>query len=1150
MSNPLSLQQLAQHPISGNQTRWAPFNNTRIARLLALKHTHSRQMLVMVVPSAQQAPQLEALIRFFSPQATLLTLPEWETLPYDRFSPPQEIISERLRTLYRLSQHPHAILITSLPTLMQRLPPPAFIAQQVLLLQQGEQLDLDAFLHRLEQNNYQRVSQVHEPGEFAVRGSIIDLFPAGSDTPFRLDLFDNEIDTIRIFDPDTQRSSDTVSRIELLPAREFSLDSESVDLFRRQARQLLGAEVRQSQLYQDISEGKRLLGGLEYYLPLFHNDTSTLFDYLASAEATFFLHGDLYQSAEENWHTFQERFEVAQLNKDFPPLPPAQLILRPDEVMAKLKSHTSVWLEREITSKTHLVTEHLPLPPLQIQQQGLPLAKLNAFIDQFSGRTLIVAESPGRREALLTLMKNHPHQPHTVQDWPAFLADTTPFALTVGPVEESCADQEIAIITEADLLGQSVTQARRRYKRPHEDFDTAIRNLAELEIGQPVVHIEHGVGRYEGLQTLDSAGQQQEFVVLRYAGDDKLYVPITQLELISRYTGANPEHAPLHRLGTDKWRKAKEQAAKRAQDIAAELLDIYAQRAARTGTRYTLDETEYARFVAAFPFEETPDQQAAIEAVLADMQSPQPMDRLVCGDVGFGKTEVALRAAFVAASNGKQVAVLVPTTLLAQQHYEKFRDRFADWPIEVGLLSRFQNTKAQKTTLQALSEGKLDIIIGTHKLLQKEIRFKDLGLVILDEEHRFGVKQKEQLKKLRAEVDVLTLTATPIPRTLNMAMNDLRSLSLIATPPAKRLAVETFVQPWRKETAREACLRELRRGGQVYMLFNDVDKIEAFAEEIQSLVPEGRVAIAHGQMPERQLERVMQDFYHQKFNILVCTTIIETGIDIPTANTILIYRADKFGMAQLHQLRGRVGRSHHRAFAYLFTPEDKSQITPDAQKRLEAISRHNTLGAGFLLASHDLEIRGAGELLGDKQAGQIQQVGFTLYQELLARAVKAYKQGEMPATDTLEPAHTDVELHVPALIPEDYLPDVATRLVMYKRIASASSEEALAQLEIEMIDRFGLLPETTKNLFAVTRLKLKARALGIQALEADEERARITFTDTPDIDPAKLIQLIQQDPQHYRMKGQQQLLVFATMPDIATRITTLETLLNQLTPEP
>lgn len=1148
MPQTLPLSQLHEHPRKGAHTRWAPFNRTCIARLLTELNEKIQHPLIMVVPTAHQVQQVEELVGFFAPEAQRLTLPEWETLPYDRFSPPQDIISERLKTLYALSQHPRAIVIASLPTLMQRLAPAEFIAHQVLLLKQGDELDLEAFLQRLEQSSYQRVSQVNEPGEFAVRGSIIDLFPTGSPIPFRLDLFDNEIDTIRTFDPETQCSLKTVERIELLPAREFNLDEASIERFRRQARQVFGSEIRQSQLYKDLSEGKRLIGGLEYYLPLFHEKTATLFDYLQD-KADFYLHGDLMQSAEENWHTFKERFEIAQLNKDFPPLEPAQLILRPDEVMAHLKAYTPVWLDTAITDKTQAIVEHVPLPDLKIQQQGLPLAKLNAFVDQFPGRVLVVAESPGRREALLTLMKNHPNLPQTVNGWSEFLHLGSAFALTVGPIEESCAEPNLAIISETDLLGQSVTQTRRRYKRPHEDFDTAIRNLAELEIGQPVVHIEHGVGRYEGLQTLESAGHAQEFVVLRYAGDDKLYVPVTHLELISRYTGANPETAPLHRLGTDKWKKAKEQAAKRAQDVAAELLDLYAQRATRSGTCYKVDETDYARFAAAFPFEETPDQQAAIEAVLNDMQSSQPMDRLVCGDVGFGKTEVALRAAFVAASNGKQVAVLVPTTLLAQQHYEKFRDRFADWPIEVGLLSRFQGNKAKKEALQALAEGKLDIIIGTHKLLQKDVKFKNLGLVILDEEHRFGVRQKEQLKKLRAQVDVLTLTATPIPRTLNMAMNDLRSLSLIATPPAKRLAVETFVQPWRQETAREACLRELRRGGQVYVLFNDVDKIETFAEDLQDLVPEGRVGVAHGQMPERQLERVMRDFYHQKFNILVCTTIIETGIDIPSANTILIYHADKFGMAQLHQLRGRVGRSHHRAFAYLFTPEDRNQITPDAQKRLEAISRHTTLGAGFLLANHDLEIRGAGELLGDKQAGQIQQVGFTLYQELLERAVKAYKQGAIPQTESLEIHPIEVELNEPALIPEDYLPDVATRLVMYKRIASAEHPAALKQLEIEMIDRFGLLPDAVKNLFTVTRLKLQARELGIKSIEADEEQIKLTFEAQPNIDPGKLIQLIQQDLHHYRMKGQQQLTVFATMPDIATRIETLETLLKQLAPD-
>ncbi|HIQ40468.1 MAG TPA: transcription-repair coupling factor [Sulfurivirga caldicuralii] len=1141
----ISLQQAANLPRTGHSSHWAPFNLTRIAQLLHQWQPQQQNLSVVVVETPLEAQQLEAMLTFFAPGETIIHLPEWETLPYDRFSPHQEIISQRLRTLYRLPTAHNGILITTAATLMQKLAPHQFIQQQALLLETGDQLEPSAFAQRLEQSGYQRVSQVTEPGEFTIRGSIIDLFPMGANQPYRLDLFDNEIDTIRTFDPETQRSQDKLHKIELLPGREFPLDDEGIARFRQQARKYFGPEVRNTQLYQDLSDGK-LIGGLEYYLPLFHQQLETLFDYLPQ-DFQLFCHGDLLARAQENWDMFQERYATAQLNRDFPPLSPEALVLRPDELMHQLKQTHTIWLDTQISDRTTATFDHLPLPDLSIQQDhDHPLAKLNAFIDQYPGKTLLIAESPGRREALLTLLHKHNLHPETVENWPEALNAEAPLTLAIAPVEQSTADQQWAVITEADIFGQSVAQQRRRYQRPHEDFDTAIRNLAELEPGMPVVHIEHGIGRYEGLQTLEISGQPQEFVVLRYAGDDKLYVPVTHLELISRYTGGSAESAPLHRLGSDKWRKAKEKAAQQARDVAAELLDIYARRAARQGTRYQVDQVDYARFAATFPFEETPDQQAAIQAVINDMQSPHPMDRLVCGDVGFGKTEVAMRAAFIAASNGKQVAVLVPTTLLAQQHFDNFRDRFADWPFEIGLLSRFQSRKEQTETLTRLKAGKIDIIIGTHKLLQKGVQFNDLGLVILDEEHRFGVRQKEQLKKLRAQVDVLTLTATPIPRTLNMAMHDLRALSIIATPPAKRMAVETFIQPWREETAREACLRELRRGGQVYIVFNDVDKIESFAQHIQELVPEGRVGIAHGQMPERQLEKIMHDFYHQKFNILVCTTIIETGIDIPSANTILIYRADQFGMAQLHQLRGRVGRSHHRAFAYLFIPQDASQMTDNAHKRLEAIARHNTLGAGFLLATHDLEIRGAGELLGDKQAGQIQQVGFTLYQALLERAVRAYKSGQIPDTTVPEPEPIEVDLGVPALIPEDYLPDVATRLVMYKRIASAEDDAALDALEMEMIDRFGCLPEAVKNLFTVTRWKLRARQLGFKRIEANETTLRIEFGPTPHIDPLKLIQLIQQDPQHYRLKGQQQLTVLAKMPQLDDRLSRLQSLIKAL----
>jgi transcription-repair coupling factor (superfamily II helicase) len=1137
----LSTQPIEHH---GHRSYWAPLNPSEQALVIANQSKNASGLIVVMTANAQDANRLIEELRFFTQnQQILLSFPEWETLPYDRFSPHQDIVSERLRTLYQLPETKQGILVLPVATLIQRVVPHSYLQKFTFLLSKGDHLDSETFAQKLESGGYQRVSQVMDHGEFAVRGSIIDLYPMGSRQPFRLDLFDDEIDSIRCFDPQTQRSSEEIERIQLLPAKEYDFTAEGINLFRQKFKLAFGDEARHCQLYQTVSEA-RAIGGLEYYLPLFHPELTSLFEYLPS-NTVFFDFEQLESHLDQVLHDFAERYQIGQHNPDFPLLKPHELVLDKPEFMSTLKGFHRVSLQREKTPKTQVVFDTRPLPDLHVQTDSeYPLARLNAFCDQYAGRVIYSAETTGRRETLLSLLGKHKQHPELVSSWQEALNTQARYSIVVSPLEESIHTPQLSIISEAQIFGQTVVQKRRR-KRKHSDFDSAIKNLLELEIGSPIVHIDHGVGRYQGLETLEIQGDKREFLMIEYAEEAKLYVPVTSLHLISRYTGATADTAPLHKLGSDKWDKAKRKAAEKVYDVAAELLDIYAQREARPGYAFQTPEEAYQRFAASFPFEETPDQQSAIDAVIQDMHASRPMDRLVCGDVGFGKTEVAMRAAFIAAYDGKQVAVLVPTTLLAQQHLENFRNRFADWPVRIEVLSRFQTPKEQKQVLADLAEGKVDIIIGTHKLIQKDVKYANIGLIIIDEEHRFGVRQKEQLKKLRAEVDVLTMTATPIPRTLNMAMNDLRDLSIIATAPAKRLAVQTFVQEWNEDTVREACLREIRRGGQVYVLFNNVDKIEQMVEQMQALVPEAKVDFAHGQMNERELETVMENFYHRRFNILVCTTIIETGIDIPTANTILIHRADKFGLAQLHQLRGRVGRSHHRAYAYLFTA-GKALLTGDAEKRLAAIAKHDTLGAGFLLASHDLEIRGAGELLGDGQSGQIQEIGFGLYSELLDRAVKALKSGKQPELNVSLHMGSEVDLGVAALIPEDYLPDIHTRLVFYKRIASAESDDVLHELEVEMIDRFGLLPEQVKNLFAVTQIKLLIEPIGITKLDASETMIRVLFNEQPNIDPLKLIQLIQTYPKQYQLKGQTELKFFDTMPSMESRIAAIQLMIQAI----
>jgi transcription-repair coupling factor (superfamily II helicase) len=1021
------------------------------------------------------------------------------------------------------------VLVVPVATLMQRLAPRSYINGTSLVLENGQRFDLAAEQRRLGGAGYRNVPQVQEPGDFAVRGAIVDIFPMGSAEPYRIELLDEEIDSIRTFDPETQRSANKVERVRLLPAREFPLTDETTRNFRNTLRERFPIDPRRCPLYQDIKEGTAP-AGIEYYLPLFFagsgfGEPETLFDYLAPG-ALFVVAEGALEAGEQFERQARERYEQRAHDIERPILPVAELYLSAQQLRELLNRQLRVDLVARGADERGIELGTQPVPMLPINRKDeAPAAELQRFVASYPGRVLIATESAGRREALIEQVNAAGMQISTVASWREFLgAPGKPdCAITVAALEQGFAlgEPPISVLTERELLGERVQQSRRR-KRAARDPEAVIRDLTELALGSPIVHVDHGVGRYQGLLKLDVGGLDGEFLAIEYAKGDKLYVPVSQLQLVSRYSGTAPELAPLHSLGGDAWERAKKRAAEKVRDVAAELLAIYAQREARPGTALAIDRLMYEQFASAFPFEETPDQLQAIEAVIADLARARPMDRVVCGDVGFGKTEVALRAAFVTAIAGKQVGILAPTTLLAQQHFQNFRDRLADWPLRVEVLSRFKSKKETAAALEKLGAGQIDIMIGTHKLLQADVRFRDLGLLIVDEEQRFGVRQKEQLKKLRAEVDLLTLTATPIPRTLNMAMAGLRDLSIIATPPAHRLAVKTFIGAWDSALIREAFQRELQRGGQVYFLHNEVDTIEKTARELEALVPDARIRIAHGQMPERELEQVMLDFYRQRFNVMVCTTIIESGIDVPSANTIVINRADKFGLAQLHQLRGRVGRSHHRAYAFLIVPDTRS-ITADAEKRLEALASLEELGAGFTLATHDLEIRGAGELLGEEQSGQIEEIGFSMYRDMLDRAVRALKSGKVPDFDLTSEHEAEIELHLAALIPDDYLADVNARLTLYKRIASAADEDALRELQVEMVDRFGLLPDAVKNLFTVTELRLLATPLGIRKLELGANGGRVLFTPKPNVDPLTIIRMIQTLPKVYALDGQDKL---------------------------
>ncbi len=1143
--------------LPGSSSALAIMQAAKLAQAPILLITHD-------TPTALRLEQ--ELISLNTDNALALCLfPDWETLPYDTFSPHQDIISQRLATLHKLSRIEKGIVIVPISTLVQRLAPKQYLEANSLVIKNGDRKDLHQLRQELEASGYRAVDQVMEHGEFSARGAILDLFPMGSNTPFRLDFFDDEIDEIRLFDPENQRSKDKIEAINLLPAHEFPLDKAGINLFRSQYREKFTSTINKESIYHQVSNGI-MPAGIEYYLPLFFEQTNNLFDYL-SEQTLVVISGDIDKALAHYWTDVEYRYEDRRYDPTRPLLPPAELFLNIEELYTALKPFDRITIkneaevaseiEAEQTSKAgHIHYNVNTLPDLTVSHQlKQPFELLENFIadKETPDKILYVAESQGRRESVLELLLRNNIKPPLFETIEDFINSPEKQGITVNALNHGFVFQAkgvakknaIALITESELLGDRVRQTRRRAKQQDIHADAIFKNLAELSIGQPVVHIEHGIGRYLGLQTLETGGITTEFLMLSYANEAKLYVPVASLHLISRYSGSDADHAPLHKLGNDTWSKAKQKAAEKVRDVAAELLDIYAKRASNKGYGFNYDKKEMRAFADSFGFEETFDQETAINAVTNDMITAKAMDRLVCGDVGFGKTEVAMRAAFIAVNDNKQVAILVPTTLLAQQHYENFRDRFANWPVNIEVLSRFKSAKEQTEIIKKVESGHIDILIGTHKLLQNSIKYHDLGLLVVDEEHRFGVKQKEKIKQLRANVDILTLTATPIPRTLNMAMGGMRDLSIIATPPAKRLAVKTFVRQRDDALIRESILREILRGGQVYFLHNNVDTIEKTAADIQTLLPEAKIVTAHGQMRERELERIMGDFYHQRYNVLVCTTIIETGIDVPTANTIIMDRADHLGLAQLHQLRGRVGRSHHQAYAYLLTPHEK-RMTKDAKKRLDAIASLEDLGAGFTLASHDLEIRGAGELLGEEQSGSMSQVGFSLYMEMLDQAVAALKEGKQPSLDQVMSSQTEIDLRVPALLPDDYIFDVSLRLSLYKRIASCKNKNALDEIQVELIDRFGLLPQAAKNLIQIAKLRFKAQKIGIRRIEAGPAGGSIEFSDKTNVDPVFIIGLIQQQPKIYKLDGANKLKFKLASEDAKSRFTLITNMLNEL----
>ena len=1127
----------------GDRQLWANLPGAGATHAIANTVRDLTGFNLVIAADTQGAEQITNELKFFlSDELTILSLTDWETLIYDKFSPHQDIISERLGVLNQLVMSERGLLVIPATTLLQRLAPPEFILGNSLVLETSQKFDINQMRRKLQEAAYLSVETVIEHGEYAVRGSIMDIFPMGSAIPYRIDLFDDEIDSLRTFDPETQRSIQQVEQIALLPAREFPLDDRTIKHFQNNWYMRFDSEGRNCPIYRDVSSGIAP-AGIEYYLPLFFTEMATLFDYLPDDTRIFC--ADIESRIDEYWVEAEARYESLRYDRERPILPPTDLLLKKDALFSHFKNYTRIDFQ-EANANAHHVFSYEQLPNVAANQRtSQPLVALADFVEKQQKRILIVAESNGRREVVDGLLTQNGLRGVSVDGWQTYIENENRLSIAVAPLERSLVTDDLVMFTEQQLFGERVLQERRRNRERDNFTELAIKSLTELRIDAPVVHIEHGVGRYRGLQILSVDGQEAEFLTLVYQDEATLYVPVASLDLISRYTGSEESLAPLHRLGGDTWEKAKRKAAEQIHDVAAELLSIYARREAKAGFSYPIPDENYDQFAQAFPFEETVDQESAILNVIGDMTASKAMDRLICGDVGFGKTEVAMRAAFLAVQAGKQVAVLVPTTLLAQQHTETFRDRFAEWPVTIDTISRFRTRKEQAGTIDKIKRGLLDIVIGTHALLQDDIDFNNLGLLVIDEEHRFGVRQKEKLKSLRAEVDILTLTATPIPRTLNMAMSGMRDLSIIATPPAKRLSIRTFVREKDDALVREAIQRELMRGGQVYYLHNEVSSIEKTADALHKLVPQAMIAIGHGQMRERELEQIMSDFYHKRSNVLVCTTIIETGIDIPNANTIIMDRADKFGLAQIHQLRGRVGRSHHQAYAYLLTPHPQA-MTSDAEKRLEAIADAQDLGAGFILATHDLEIRGAGELLGDGQTGNLHTIGYSLYMEMLDRAVKAIKDGKTPNLDRPFKEGAEINLHLPALIPENYLPDVHMRLVLYKRIANAKSEEQLRELQVEMIDRFGLLPESVKNLFRVTQIKLQAMDLGIKKLTANNTGGKIDFDQETLVDPGTIVSLVQSEPNRYRLGALNQLVIDEKMEKAEARFSKMERLLERL----
>jgi transcription-repair coupling factor (superfamily II helicase) len=1119
---------------------------------LAQRDKAAHQITTIVTADAGDAQRLIDELTFFAPDLRCTLFPDWETLPYDSFSPHQDLISERLATLWAISQGAADVVVLPATTALYRLAPPAFLAGYTFHFKTKQKLDEAKFKAQLTLAGYSHVTQVVSPGEYAVRGGLIDLFPMGSTQPFRVDLFDDEIDSIRTFDPDSQRSLYPVPEVRLLPGREFPMDEPARAKFRSRWRELLEGDPTKSRIYKDMGAGVAT-AGIEYYLPLFFDDTATVFDYLGAA-STVVLHGDLEPAFQRFWQDTKDRYRLLQGDPERPVLPPESLFLSTEQFYAQANAHAQLSL-RAASAQADPYVEFTALPPLAVVRGADdPLAALKAHAARSPQRMLVLAESNGRRESLLDFLRASGVNPPAFDSLAEFQASDEHIGIATAALTTGFAWAEAALdlVTETELFATAAGTRRRKKQEQVSDVEALIKDLSELKVGDPIVHNAHGIGRYLGLINMDlnqgvnedGSPVLQEFLHLEYADKAQLYVPVSQLHLISRYTGVSADEAPLHRLGSGQWEKAKRKAAEQVRDSAAELLNIYARRAAREGHAFRYSPHDYETFAKDFGFEETADQNAAIHAVIQDMISPRPMDRLVCGDVGFGKTEVALRAAFIAVTGGKQVAFLAPTTLLAEQHFQTLTDRFSKWPVKIAEMSRFRSTKEINIAIKGIADGGVDIVVGTHKLLSESVRFKNLGLLIIDEEHRFGVRHKEAMKAMRAEVDVLTLTATPIPRTLGMALEGLRDLSVIATAPQRRLAIKTFVRSESNGVIREAVLRELKRGGQVYFLHNEVETIENRRQKLAELLPEAHITIAHGQMPERELERVMRDFVAQRFNVLLCSTIIETGIDVPSANTIVMSRADKFGLAQLHQLRGRVGRSHHQAYAYLMVP-DIEGLTKQASQRLEAIQAMEELGSGFYLAMHDLEIRGTGEVLGENQSGNMLEVGFQLYNEMLSEAVRCLKAGKEP--DLLSPLSvtTDINLHAPALLPNDYCGDVHLRLSFYKKLATAKTNDQIDKLLEEIVDRFGKLPTQAQTLIDVHRLRVLALPYGVSKVDAAPGVTQITFRPNPPIEMIKIIQLIQKN-KHIKLAGNEKLRIERELPEPKDRAQMVRDVLRSL----